>query len=1213
MKVEKNMRGVLWRVKNIFNAISSAGELEFKYNKGHKIIMNCFFMSLFMACSKPAPLFKRVAAKQSNINFTNTIVENDSINPIDMEFLYNGGGVAIADFNNDSMPDIFFTGSMVSNQLYLNKGKLKFEDVSAIAQIGGNGKWCNGVAIIDINNDGKKDIYISVSVYNDAIRRSNILYINQGNDNKGVPLFKDMAAAYGLADTSLSVQAAFLDYDKDGDLDMYLATTKLTSRNIFTFGGNNKDSSTTDYDKLYRNDWNEKLKHPVFIDVSKQSGIVGKGYGLGITVSDINQDGWPDIYVTNDFISSDHLWMNNKNGTFTNQINECLKHTSQNAMGNDVVDVNNDALVDIIAVDMNPEDNYRKQKNMAATNYAKYRNMIDKGYSVQYVRNTLQINQGKSVGNNDSIGNPLFSDVSYYAGIEATDWSWTPSVADFDNDGQRDILITNGYPKDVTDHDYISYRKDKGYLMPRKELLKQIPEIKIANYAYKNKGKLKFENVSKSWGLDLPSYSTGASYADLDKDGDLDYVVNNINETAFVYENTSKQNTSNYLRLQFKGSASNKEGIGATAIAWYNGMPHLYEHYPWRGYLSTVEFAAHFGLGPSLHVDSLLVKWGNGKQQVFKNIKTNQTLDVAIEDAVDTTIYSANFINSHSLFTNTTMQHQFNFLHKEYDYVDFDIQKILPHKLSEYGPAMAVGDVDGNGKDDIYIGGPRGLSGSFMLQQTNGSFVNKKLNTIIDPYKKPWEEMGTLLFDVDSDADLDLYLCSGGNEYKQGDSAYVDQLYINDGKGNFTALKKGIPQLWVSKSALKAADFDCDGDMDLLIGSRNIPQEFPKKASGYILRNDTKEGQILFTDVTKEIAPSLQNLGMISDVLWSDFDDDGQLDIVLCGEFMPIIFLKNNKGKFAIVESESNNSKGLWNSITAADIDNDGDMDYVVSNAGLNSFYKGTMERPYQVYAADFDKNGSYDAIPFLYLKNEQQWNQYPSFTRDDVVKQLIRVKGDFPTYKDFANASLNDILKSEERKNALVATANYFNSTIIKNNGNQKFELISLPYQAQWSAVYGILVDDFNNDGAVDVLLSGNDYGTETSTGQYDAMNGLLLLGDANFNFVPQTMMQSGIKIPNNGRGLAKLLINNEYTVAAAQNRGVMQLFGLRSQNKIITLSLNETTALVYLKNGKVRKEEYYHGSTFLSQSAKIVAMNNLVSKIEIFNTKGEKRTILN
>ncbi len=1208
------MSRIVWSLKNITNTIKMNWNVAFIQKIGGRCILSLIFLSMVLACNKPTSLFKAVAASQSNINFANTIVENDSINPIDMEFLYNGGGVGIADFNNDSMPDIFFTGSMVNNALYLNKGNLKFEEVTTVSKVEGSGKWFNGVAIIDINNDGKKDIYLSASVYNEPARRANILYLNQGNDSKGIPIFKDMANEYGLADTSLSVQAAFLDYDKDGDLDMYLATTKLTSRNIFTFGGNNKDSSTTDYDKLYRNDWDEKLQHPFFTDVSKLAGIIGKGYGLGISVGDVNTDGWPDIYVTNDFISSDHLWINNKNGTFTNKINECFKHTSQNAMGNDMVDVNNDALVDVIAVDMNPEDNYRKQKNMAATNYAKYRNMVDKGYTVQYVRNTLQINQGKRVTNNDSIAAPLFSEVSYYAGIEGTDWSWTPSVADFDNDGNRDILITNGYPKDVTDHDYISYRKDKGYLMPRKELLKQIPEIKIANYAYKNKGQLQFENVSKAWGLDLPSYSTGAAYADLDYDGDLDYVVNNINEPAFVYENTTPKNTTNYFRIQFKGSNQNAEGIGATAIAWYNGVPHLYEHYPWRGYLSTVEFAAHFGLGTSLQIDSLLIKWGNGKQQFLKNIKANQVLTVAIENALDTTINNVDVINRNSLFTNTTSQYQFNFLHNEYDYADFDIQKLLPHKLSEYGPAMAVGDVDGNDKDDVYIGGPRWVSGTFMMQQNNGTFVQKKLLNISDPYKKHWEEMGCLLIDFDNDADLDLYLCSGGNEYKQGDSAYADKLYVNNGKGNFTELKNAIPQLWVSKNVLKAADFDKDGDVDLFIGSRNIPQAFPKKASGYILRNDTQNGRIKFTDVTKEIAAGLQNIGMITDALWSDYDNDGQVDLVLCGEFMPITFLKNNKGKFSIVDNEINNAKGLWNSIAAADIDNDGDIDYVVGNAGLNSFYKGTTERPYQVYAADFDKNGSYDAIPFLYLKNDQQkWNPYPALTRDDMVKQLIRVKGDFPTYKNFANASLNDILKKEERESALVATANYCNTAIVKNNGNDKFELISLPYQAQWSVVYGILVDDFNKDGAVDILLSGNDYGTETSTGQYDAMNGLLLLGNSKFDFVPQTMMQSGITIPDCGRGLVKFTVNNEYTIASSQNRGVMQLFGLRSADKTITLVPNETSALVYLKNGKIRKEEFYVGSTFLSQSAKIVTLNNQVNKIEIYNTKGEKRTILN
>ncbi len=1167
---------------------------------------------LFETCSqKKDTLFILHAAAETNIYFNNSIAENDSINPIEMEFLYNGAGVALADFNGDGLPDIFFTGNMISNKMYLNKGNLKFEDVTEKAGVAGNKKWFNGAAVIDINNDGKKDIYLCATVYKDAARRANMLYINQGNDKNGHPSFKDMAAEYGLADTSFSVQAAFLDYDKDGDLDMYLATTKLTTRNIFTFSAG-RDSGNSDFDKLYRNDFNETLHHPVFADVSRQAGITGRGYGLGLSVGDINMDGWPDIYVTNDFITSDQLWVNNKNGTFSNKVNECLKHTSQNAMGNDMADVNNDALPDLMAVDMNPEDNYRKQKNMAGTNYAKYKNMLYSKYAVQYVRNTLQINQGNRITNNDSTGYPLFAETGYYAGVDGTDWSWTPSLADFNNDGKRDILITNGYPKDVTDHDYISYRKDNGFMVKQKKLLEQIPEIKIPNYAFRNTGNIKFENATEAWGFNRPSYSTGAAYADLDNDGDLDYVVSNINDEAFVYENTSIKKEANYLRIKFRGSEKNMDGIGATAIAFYNNEKHLYEHYPWRGYLSTVEFAAHFGLDTLKQIDSMLVIWPNGKKQLFKNVQANQTILAEEKNASENYFSPAGVTVNNSFFLNITQQTECNFLHREYDYIDFDIQKLLPHKLSEYGPALAVADVDGNGRDDIFVSGAKGIPGTFMLQNIDGKFSSKTLQNLAGPAQKPEEEMGSLLIDVDADGDADLITCSGSNEVKNGDSSFIDKLFINDGRGNFVELKNALPQIAVSKNVIKAADFDNDGDLDLFMGCRSIPMEYPTPASGYILRNDTKNGTIKFTDVTNDIAPQLENTGMISDALWSDFDNDGKTDLLLCGEFMPVTFFKNSHGKFTKITTAISNETGMWNSIAAVDADNDGDMDYVAGNAGLNSFYKGTAAQPFQIYAADYDKSGSYDALPFLYLKNNNgQINQYPCFTRDDVVKQLIRIKGEFPTYKDFAKASLQDILKPAEIKNSLVASANNFATCIIKNNGNGRFEMLPLPCQAQWSAVYGIIADDFNGDGLEDILLNGNDYGIETGTGQSDALNGLLLLGDGKFNFTPQTMMQAGITIPGNGRALVKLRAGNNYAFAASQNQGPLALFGLRNHGQIISLAANENTALLHFANGQVRKEEYFFGSSFLSQSAGFILMNDNIKKIEIINSSGEKRTV--
>lgn len=1180
------------------------------------IFMVITLLNILPGCSNnSATLFRQLDASKTNIDFSNTVTENDSINPIDMEFLYNGGGVAIQDLNGDSLPDIYFTASMSANKLYLNRGNLQFEDITTPSHTDGSGKWFNGAAIIDINNDGKKDIYLCASVYKDPERRKNILYINEGNDAKGIPSFRNMAEEYGLADTGMSVQSVFIDYDKDGDLDMYLATTRLTTRNIFTFGGK-PDSSTTDYDKLFRNDWDEKLGHPVFTDVSREAGIIGKGYGLGLTAGDINKDGWPDIYVTNDFISSDHLWINNRNGSFSNRVGESLKHTSQNAMGNDVVDINNDGSPDLIAVDMNPEDNYRKQKNMASTNYARYRNMKDKGYSIQYVRNTLQINQGRIVSDGDSIKEPVFSEISYYSGIDATDWSWTPSVADFDNDGKRDILITNGYPKDVTDHDYISYRKDKGFIVPRMELLKQIPEIKIPNYAFRNKGEIRFENVTAQWGLNRPSYSTGAAYGDLDRDGDLDYVVNNINEKAFVYENTSNSKqkpTANYLRLLFKGSATNPDGIGATVIAWYGKEAHLYEHYPWRGYLGTVEFAAHFGLGSLQEADSILVCWPNNRQQKLKSIRANQEIVLDIAHATDAADSPKPQLNATGLFSNISSQSKFNFLHSEYDYIDFDIQRLLPHKMSEYGPALAVADINDDGLDDMYVSGPKGIAGSFILQSPDGRFSARTMHEVKDPYQKPWEEMGSLLFDADMDGDADLYLCSGSNEFKQGDTAYADRLFINDGKGNFSEQKNALPSLQVSKDVIKAADFDKDGDLDLFIGSRMVPMEYPKPASGYLLLNESSGGQIKFTNASERIAPALKEIGMITDALWTDFDNDNDPDLLLSGEFMPISFLQNNNGNFSKIESGLSNYSGLWNSLAAIDADNDGDMDYIAGNAGLNSFYKGTTEQPFQVYADDFDKNGSYDAIPFLYLKDEKGiTKQFPAFTRDDMTRQLIRVKGDFPTYKDFARASITEILREDERKKALVATANYFPTALIRNNGRGSFSLHPLPYQAQWSPVFGIVADDFNQDGHADLLLSGNDFGTETVTGQYDAMNGLVLQGNGKGDFKSLSILESGIHIPYSGKSLVKLITHNRYTVASSQNRGLMQLFSLRQNPEWVRLMADETSVLVYLKNGSIRKEEYYYGSGFLSQSARFVQINEQVSKVVISNNKGLTRTIL-
>lgn len=1157
-------------------------------------------------------LFLQVPSTKSNIDFANKIIENDSINPLKLEFLYNGGGVAVADFNNDDLEDVYFTASTSSNRLFINKGDLEFKDITGEAKVTGEGMWSNGATVVDINNDGWKDIYVSTTIKSNPNQRRNLFYINQGLNKNQTPVFKEMAKEYGLDDTSFSVQAAFFDYDKDGDLDMYLATTKPTTRNTYTFVSK-KDSSKSDYDKIFRNDWSSNNKHPVFTDVSAQAGINEKGYGLGITVGDVDNDGWPDIYVTNDFISSDHLYINNKDGTFSNRVKDCLKHTSQNAMGNDITDINNDGWADLFAVDMNPEDNYRKQKNMAATNYGKYRNMSDFRYSLQFVRNTLQINQGVVGSGENSLNFAVFSDISYYAGVAETDWSWTPSIADFDNDGLKDILITNGYPKDVTDHDYISYRKDKGYLVSDKELLDQIPEIKVSNYAFRNGPETRFSNVSKEWGLDDASYGTGATYADLDNDGDLDYIINNINDQASLYENTSntKEKTGNdFIRIKFKGDSLNLDGIGAKAIAYFSGAPHVFENYPTRGYLSAVEQLAHFGLGNLKFADSIIIKWANGKVERFNNIPSNQTITADISKA---TIATKNVEKETPLFSNINPESNINFVHTEFDFIDFDYQRLLPHKLSEFGPALTSGDVDGNGLDDLFISGAKGKAAFFFLQQANGKFSQKPLQTFSNPFAKPWEEMGALLIDIDNDLDPDLYVCSGSNEFKNNDTAYRDRLFINDGRGNFKEEHNALPNNLNSKQVLKAVDFDNDGDLDLFIGSRSIPNEYPKPASGFLYRNDTKKGLIKFTDVTEQLAPGLKNLCLITDAAWSDFNNDDKIDLIICGEFMSMTFFNNSHGKFRKTDAGIDSIKGLWNSITPADINNDGKTDYILGNLGLNSFYKGSTDRPFNIYANDFDHNGSFDAIPFLFLKGEKgAVAEYPAFTKDDVVKQLIRTKGQFPTYKHFASATVKDILTEEERDKAIKVSANYMQSAVFKNLGNGKFTLIPLPCQAQWSPIYGILADDFNGDGNVDIVVNTNDYGTEVNTGQYDALNGMLLLGNGDGTFKPKTIKESGIYIPSNGKAIVKFLYKNNYTIAISQNQSTLKLFKLNSINKTIRIKPTENFVQYFLKNGSVRREEIYNGNSYLSQSSRFITVGKEVARIKILGEGGQVREIV-